>query len=165
MIQPLSWEISVAIDALHGRYCEALDGHDMPAWLATFVNEPSASYVCTTAESVEAKRRIALIHDDCYARLQDRVTFVTRIWAGTYQEYRARHVVRQTSCLKASDNEFAGRANFIIALTTSDSQLTETTIAGVYEDRIRIVDGQALFVSRKAIIDGALLPRYITYPL
>lgn len=161
----VSMEVLIAIDELNARYAEALDSHDMPAWLATFEEQPGASYICTTADSFEAGHRVALILDDCYARLQDRVTFVTKIWVGTYQDYRTRHLVQRTWWQALSSDEYELRSNFTIAFTHSDVKLTETFIAGVYRDRVRVTSSGASLISRTAITDGAMLPRYVTYPL
>lgn len=154
-----------AIEELNARYIEALDSQDMQAWLATFMQEPAASYICTTAESEQAGLRIAIILDDCYARLQDRVTFVTRIWAGTYQEYRTRHFVQRTFWRQSGPGAYELRSNFNIAYTHSDTKLTDTFIAGRYVDRVRIADNRAWLLQRKAVVDGSMLPRYVTYPL
>jgi hypothetical protein len=57
------------------------------------------------------------------------------------------------------------RSNFVIAFTYSDVKQTDTVVAGVYRDRISLTPSGARFLSRMAVIDGSVMPRYVTYPL
>ena len=154
-----------AIDALQTRYIAALDGRNMDAWLATFCNDSDASYTCTTAESEEAGLSLALILDDNYARLQDRVTYVTQIWAGTFADYRTRHFIQRTACRPAQDNLYVAETNFMVACTPVETGRTELFATGMYFDRI-VVDGDnALFLAKKVVMDSALVERFMAYPL
>ena len=83
------------VDELQMRYIDALGERDMKAWLALFSPKEDASYVFTTAESVESNFPVAVMLDDCRGRLEDRVTFITKIWTGTFQDYRMRHTVQR----------------------------------------------------------------------
>jgi anthranilate 1,2-dioxygenase small subunit len=151
------------IDELQLRYIDALDGKKMPAWLATFNAE--GQYVCTTAESVEAGWPMALIMDDCHGRLEDRVKFVDKVWAGTFQDYQTRHFVQRMEVTPADGGLYQVRTNFSVMFTRSDTGHTDVLAAGVYHDLVDVSGGQALFRSKKAVIDAPLLPHYIVYPL
>ncbi len=153
------------IDELQLNYIDALDSRDMQAWLATFSEMPQASYVCTTAESVQANLPVALILDDCRARLEDRVTFVDKIWTGTYQEMRTRHVIQRTRCSAAGANRYEVRTNFIIAFSPSDTGIAEILATGVYQDAVIVEGDAAKFLSKKAVTDISKLPHYIVFPL
>jgi 3-phenylpropionate/cinnamic acid dioxygenase small subunit len=158
-------QVLATIDELQARYISALDGKNMEEWLATFSTRPDASYVLTTAENSDAKRPLALVLDDCRARLEDRVTFVTKVWRGTYQDYHTRHFVQRTGCNAVSDGEFEVRSNFSVMFTPDDTGRTELFTAGVYVDRVALADNQAVFRSKKVITDSALMARYLVYPL
>jgi 3-phenylpropionate/cinnamic acid dioxygenase small subunit len=151
------------IDELQARYVDALDRKDMPGWLAAFGAE--GQYICTTAESEESKWSIALIMDDCRGRLEDRVKFVDKIWAGTYQDYQTRHLVTRIESTAVSDGVFGVRSNFVVAFTRSDTGRTEVFATGVYHDRVQVGDGQACFRAKKVVTDAPMLPHYMVYPL
>jgi anthranilate 1,2-dioxygenase small subunit len=151
------------IDELQRQYIDALDGKKMPAWLATFGSE--GQYICKSLESEEAGWPMALIMDDCHGRLEDRVKFVDKVWAGTFQDCQTRHFVQRMAVTRVEGGLYQVRSNFSIAFTRSDTGITSLLAAGVYHDVVEIQDGQALFRSKKAVIDAPLLPHYIVYPL
>jgi 3-phenylpropionate/cinnamic acid dioxygenase small subunit len=154
-----------AIDALQTRYIHALDSKNMQDWLAAFAEVPEACYICTTQESVDRNLPLALILDDCYARLQDRVTYITKIWAGTFQDYRTRHFTQRVSAETQPGNTVRVRTNFTVIYTPEDTGSSEVLTAGVYEDVVMFADGGARFLSKKAVTDTSVLPRYLVYPL
>jgi len=154
-----------SIDELQTRYINALDSKNIPAWLDTFAVVPDASYICTTQESVDRNLPLALILDDCHARLQDRVTYITKIWAGTFQDYRTRHFTQRVSAEHISDNTIRVRTNFTVIYTPEDTGSSDVLTAGVYEDVISLANGDAQFLSKKAVTDTSVLPRYLVYPL
>lgn len=158
-------EVIERIDALQLRYISALDSKKMQDWLATFSSQPDASYICTTAESVEANLPLALILDDCHARLEDRVTFVTQVWAGTYTDYRTRHFVQRTLVREAGDGVYDVESNYLILYTVTDTNRSEVFSNGVYLDRIRMTPAGAEFVSKKVIADSSVVQRYVVFPM
>ena len=158
-------DVPAAIDALQTRYIAALDGRSMDAWLATFSNDPDASYTCITAESEEAGLSLALILDDNYARLQDRVTYVTQIWAGTFADYRTRHFIQRTAVRPAQDNLYDVETNFMVAYTPVETGRTELFATGMYFDRIVVNSNGALFLAKKAVMDSSMVERFMAYPL
>ena len=151
------------IDDLQSRYVDALDRRDMEGWLATF--GATGSYRLSTAEGEEAGLPIAMILDDCPERLRDRVTFVNRVWAGTYQEYRTRHIVQRLGCEAVEPGLYRSRSSFFLAFTRSDTRATELYASGIYEDLIEIEGSRALFRSKAAITDAPMLPHYLTFPI
>jgi 3-phenylpropionate/cinnamic acid dioxygenase small subunit len=151
------------IDELQARYMDALDSKKMLAWLATF--SADGQYVCKTAESEQAGWPMALIMDDNHGRLEDRVKFVDKVWAGTFQDYQTRHFVQRMEVTPAEGGLYEVRSNFSIAFTRSDTGRTDMLAAGVYHDIVAIDDERALFRAKKAVIDAPLLPHYIVYPL
>lgn len=161
----LGVERVTAIDALQLRYIDALDGKDMEQWLATFSEEEDASYICISAENVQRGLELGLMLDDCRARLEDRVTFITKIWAGTFQDYRTRHFVQRVALEEVDERSLHMRSNFSVLFTPGDTGISQVLAAGVYEDVIRVGDGEPRLFSRKAILDTTVLPRYLVYPI
>jgi 3-phenylpropionate/cinnamic acid dioxygenase small subunit len=135
----------------------------MKAWLATFGDE--GQYVCTTAESEAAALPVALIMDDCRGRLEDRVKFVDKVWAGTFQDYQTRHFVQRIECLAAEPGVYGVRTNFALAITRSDTGRTDIFATGIYVDIVGAAEGKAFFKSKKVIVDAPVLPHYVVYPL
>lgn len=157
------YDILARIDGLQNRYISALDSKDMPGWISTFSERQDASYICRSAENEAMGWPIALMLDDCRARLEDRITFITKIWKGTFQDYRTRHFTQRLSCEKASDDTFRVRTNFSIEYTF-DPNATAMLAAGVYEDVVVMEAGGPCFLSKRAIYDTTVLPQYIVYP-
>lgn len=154
------------IDDLQFKYINSLDTRDMHSWLKTFSEISDTSYICKTAEGVSADLPIALMLDDCHNRIEDRVTFVTKIWAGTYQEYQTRHIVQRIECNKASSSDcYDVKSNFIISYTPSDTGKSEILTTGIYLDQVIIDKGKAQFRAKQVITDTPILPRYIVFPL
>jgi 3-phenylpropionate/cinnamic acid dioxygenase small subunit len=164
MLDELAYER--AIDILQRRYAAALDAKDMQAWLDCFAPAADSAYICTVAENLERGLELAFMYDDCYGRLQDRVTFVTDIWRGTFQDYRTRHFVERTVVRMSGERVFEVRSNFGVFYTPEDTGQTSVLAAGIYQDRVRVQDdGQAHFIAKQVIMDTSVMPRYLVYPL
>ena len=157
--------ISDALSDLQNAYIEALDNKAMHAWLETFEQRVDASYILTTLDNEKQNLPLGLMLDDCYARLEDRVTFITEIWAGTFQDYRTRHVVQQIACSAQSDNTYALRSNFSVFYTPTDTGQSNILACGVYLDVVTFGSAGARFITKKAITDTSVLPHYLVYPL
>jgi len=162
-MNPIAQETLVLLDDLQNRYISALDSKDMPGWAALFADHEDATYICRSAENESMGMPIALMLDDCKARIKDRVTFVTQVWKGTFQDYRTRHFTHRLSCEKETDTTFRLRSNFSIEYTF-DPQASQTLATGVYEDVVTMEGGEPRFLSKKAIYDTTVLPQYIVYP-
>jgi 3-phenylpropionate/cinnamic acid dioxygenase small subunit len=158
-------EIHAGIDQLQQRYIAALDGKRMKDWFSTFAEQPDASYVCTSAENVAADLPVALMYDDNRARLADRVTFVEKVWAGTFQDYRTRHFIQRLSCEPQGAGRFKVLTNFSVMFTPEEVGDSRPLACGVYEDDVFIDGAHARFLHKRAITDTIVLPRYVVYPL
>ncbi len=156
-------DVIAKLDELQNRYISALDGKNMQAWSDCFSSRANASYICRSAENEEMNFPIALMYDDCRARIEDRITFVDDIWRGTFQEYRTRHFTQRIFHSQVADSVFEVKSNFSIEYTLDPSASTPLA-TGVYEDVIIIENGTALFLSKRAVYDTTVLPQYIVYP-
>ncbi|PQM28403.1 aromatic-ring-hydroxylating dioxygenase subunit beta [Sphingopyxis lindanitolerans] len=153
------------LDELQSAYMSALDGKKMRSWLDTFEDDPSASYICIARNDVESGLRVAMMLDDCRDRLIDRCTFIEDIWAGTFQDYRTRHFVQRVHAGRRADGLVDMVSNFSVIFTPDDTGLPQQLAAGTYEDIIRMEDDQCRFLSRNAVTDNAVVPRYLVFPL
>jgi 3-phenylpropionate/cinnamic acid dioxygenase small subunit len=151
------------IDDLQRRYVQALDHRDLDTWLDCFCHGANASYFCISAENVDRKLQIGLMYDDCRARLEDRVTFITRVWAGTFQPYRTRHFVQRIGTATRRGGQMHLVSNFTIAITP-EGGTSSLLAAGQYEDVVELDRGEPRFLSKRAVYDTTVLPRYIVYP-
>jgi 3-phenylpropionate/cinnamic acid dioxygenase small subunit len=150
------------IDALQLEYLRSLDRRDMAAWEGCFGE--TASYTCTTAESEDQGLPVALMLDDSRQRIADRVGYVTKIWAGTFEDYRTRHFVQRLSCTALPGSRFEVESQFLVAYTTARGQ-SELLTTGLYFDVIVLDAAGARFLSKKAVLDTAVTPRYLVYPI
>ncbi len=152
-----------ALDELQSQYIVAMDAQDMQAWKACFSAAPETSYICVSAENDKRGLGIALMYDDCRARIEDRVSIVTKVWAGTYQAYRTRHFVQRVRCRDAGTGRVEATSNFLITMTPEGGVPTLLT-SGVYRDVIELRGGQAVLRDRRAVYDADALPRYVVFP-
>lgn len=150
-----------AIDALQIKYVSALDSRDMQRWLECF--DGDGSYICISAENAEQGLPLALMMDDCYDRLRDRVNYVTKVWAGTYEDYATRHFVQRLSC-RADGGIYLSDFNFMVVYTSAQGA-SEVLVSGRYQDQVVVDRGVAKFRSKKAVLDTVVVPRYLVYPL
>jgi 3-phenylpropionate/cinnamic acid dioxygenase small subunit len=151
-----------AIDALQIRYISALDRRDMQRWLDCFDDE--ASYVCISQENEELGMPLALMMDDSRARLMDRIGYITKVWAGSYEDYRTKHFVQRIECGGNDGGLYEVVSNFMVLYTTTKGR-SEVLVAGTYEDRVSVRDGVARFRAKRAVLDTITRPRYIVYPV
>lgn len=158
-------DIEAGIDRLQTRYIAALDGKRMQDWYETFSARSDSSYTCTTAENDTAGLPVALMLDDNRARLADRVTFVEKVWAGTFQDYRTRHFIQRLNCEALSDGRYAVQTNFSVMFTPEESGDSRVLVCGMYQDEV-VSDAAGLrFLHKRAVMDTIVLPRYIVYPI
>ncbi len=158
----MTQEVLQQIDALLINYIAALDGKDMQGWLDTFASD--GSYICIANENEESGLPLALMMDDCHERLEDRVTYVTKVWAGTFEDYQTRHFVQRIACTPKGGDLYETVSNFTVFYTDSAGN-TGTLVCGRYVDQIVVGSGGAKLKSRRAVMDTNVAPRYIVYPL
>ena len=159
MIDPA---VLAQVDALQMQYLAALDRHDLEGWLNCFADE--ASYTCITRENSDANLPVALMMDDCRARLKDRVKFVNEVWSGTFEDYTTRHFVQRFECMQAKDGGLSVLSNFMVSYTNRRGA-SEILVTGVYEDEIGVRSEGARFRAKRAILDTVTTPRYLVYPV
>lgn len=153
-----------AIQTLQLQYIRALDNTDMAGWENCFADP--GSYTCITRENEEQGLPVAMMLDDSRERIADRVKYVTKVWAGTYDDYRTRHFLQHlhSEQIDAAQGLYAVESQFMVAYTTGRGQ-SELLTVGTYLDQVVVNAEGARFRSRKAVLDTAVLPRYLVYPV
>jgi 3-phenylpropionate/cinnamic acid dioxygenase small subunit len=155
-------DVLAAVDELQIRYISALDRRDFDAWLACF--DSRGSYICTPRENEEQGLPLALMMDDCYERLQDRVSYITQVWAGTFEDYWSRHFIQRLGCTPGNANSYSVITNFGVVYTSARGR-SEILVAGCYEDEVIVGPAGAKFRAKKAVLDTSTTPRYLVFPV
>lgn len=150
------------VDALLAAYCEALDARDMRAWLACFASD--GQYELTTRENVALDLPVGLMLDDCPERLRDRVKYVEEVWNHAVEHYQTRHLWTRAACSADADGTLAVRTQVAVYYTNAEGQ-SGLLVAGQYVDVVREEAGALRLRARRAILDTAVPPRYLIYPI
>ena len=93
------------------------------------------------------------------------MTYVTKIWAGTFQNYQTRHLTQPLRTRLLDRETVEMTSGFVVYYTAEESGVTEVLVSGEYEDVVRLGPAGARFFSKKTILDTSVLPRYLVYPL
>ncbi len=102
--------------------------------------------------------------DDTRGRLKDRVKFINEVWSGTFEDYATRHFVQRFECNKGANGRLSVLTNFMVSFTNRRGG-SDILVTGVYEDEIDLGGKEAIFVSKRAILDTVTTPRYLVYPV
>lgn len=149
---------------LVNQYLSAVDNRRLDNWVNLF--DKDCSYIVITRENYEQGLSLALVLDDSKDRVNDRVTYISKVWDGHYNDYYPRHFISnlQIQPLENSKNEFIVKSNVAIYITEADGY-SRLLAVGEYLDLVKINDGVAKFKEKKVILDTSVLPRYFVYPL
>lgn len=150
------------VDALQQAYAHALDRHDMQGWLACFSS--AGRYELTSAENVRLGLPVGMMLDDCHERLRDRVKYVNEVWANVVEHYQPRHMLSRDLCAWDEDGAIAASTNFSVFYTNAEGK-SALLATGHYEDLIVEENGALRFAAKRTVMDTAVPPRYIIYPL
>lgn len=153
------------LDDLQASYILALDSQNMTQWLDSFSDQAEASYVCTTQENERRNLPLALMMDDCRARLLDRVTYVTKIWAGTFQNYQTRHLTQRLSAVSPGENRIEMETSLAVYCTPDETGVSMLLATGTYRDIVVREQSRARFLSKRVVLDTFVMPRYLVYPI
>jgi anthranilate 1,2-dioxygenase small subunit len=148
------------IDALQARYARALDNRDLEAWLALFARD--GQYFVMPADNEAAGLPVALMMDDCYERLRDRINYVNKVW--TFDTYQTRHFIQRLDVRPAGEDLYAVESNMAVFMADAEGRIQPLAI-GRYLDEVRIQDEVAAFRSKRVIVDSFCFPGNIVYPL
>lgn len=163
-ITQLDGHVNKLIGSLVNEYVRAVDGRQLENWINLF--DEDCSYSVVTRENYDQGLPLALILDDSKDRVKDRVTYITTVWAGHYNDYYPRHIVSNVNVAPStsSDEEFDVTANFAVYITEAEG-FSRLLAVGEYLDIVKVTDDVAKFKEKKVILDTGVLPRYFVYPL
>lgn len=149
---------------LEQRYIGALDARCMADWLECFADD--GSYYVIGADNDADGLPLCLMMDDCRERVEDRVTFVERVWPGSFEDYQTRHFIQPLELAPETGGTGLLRAlaNFTVFATDQKGR-TSLFIAGQYHDRIRVEESGCRYVERRVVMDTFTTPGVIVYPL
>lgn len=150
------------VDALQADYVSALDAREMHAWLACFADD--GSYELTTVENLRLDLPVGLMLDDCHARLRDRVKYVNEVWNHAVEHYQTRHLITRVRCEQAADQSLHLRTHFSVYYANAEGHSALLTMGEYHDVVIQHADGLR-FRSKRAVLDGAVPPRYLIYPI
>lgn len=151
---------SAQLDELYGRYADALDSQDWQKWLNLFA--PDCAYAVYSRANVEAGLPLGYMIDDRRERLEDRVKFITQVWAGTIEPYQTRHVIQRVATECAAEG-YKIRANMIVSYTEIDGP-AGILVSGYYYDVVHLTKDGLRFAAKTVYLDGTPA-RYLAYPL
>ena len=98
------------------------------------------------------------------ALFDNRVSIVTKVWAGTFEDYQTRHFVQRIACTPKGGDLYNTVSNFSVFYTDSAGN-TGILVTGRYVDEIAVNGDGAKLKSRRAVMDTNVAPRYIVYPI
>jgi 3-phenylpropionate/cinnamic acid dioxygenase small subunit len=150
-------------EQLQHAYVRTVDGQDMTAWPQLFAAE--ASYAVTTRENVERGLALALVLDDSRDRIEDRVTYITKVWDGHYNAYWPRHILGPSMMTGERGPDLELETPLAVYITEPGEVGSRLLAVGVYRDLVTFEDGSAKFRSKQVVLDTSVLPRYFVYPL
>lgn len=150
------------VDALQQQYVYSLDRRDMRGWLACFARD--GRYTLTSAENRRMELPVGMMLDDCHERLRDCVKFVEEVWNHAVEHYQSRHVISPDRCTRGTGQDLEVSTSFSVFFTNAQGHSSLLAV-GHYEDVVTEQDGTLLLRSRVAVMDTAVPPRYIIYPI
>lgn len=151
-----------ALEQAQSAYIRALARRDMNAWADCF--DDPGSYICTVRENEEQGLAVAMMMDDSYGRILDRVKYVTEVWKDTFEDYTPRHIVQRVDWSVAADGAIIAESNLIVGYTTT-RQRSELLATGIYHDEVVLTDRGPRFRAKKVVLDASITPRYLVYPI
>lgn len=150
-------------DLLQREYVRVVDGVEIERWPTLFASE--ASYVVNSRENLERGHALAYILDDSRDRIEDRVTYVQKIWKGHYNAYWPRHILGPSAVTAVEDESLEMETPVAIYVSEPGEIGSRLLAVGVFRDAISFEQGEAKFASKLVVLDTTVMPRYFVYPL
>jgi 3-phenylpropionate/cinnamic acid dioxygenase small subunit len=153
-------EIKEQVERLVVDSAMFIDRDELDAWMDCF--EADGRYVVMPRENRILGYPVGLIHCENKARIEDRIVCLRH--ANKYNPHFDRHIVSLPRINSVTDAIASVETNFMVVQTTKTGE-SRLFCAGVYEDRIRVKDGQARFVERIAVLDTFAIPTMLATPV
>lgn len=148
------------VQDLNARYAEVIDDDRLESWPDFFTAD--AKYLINTAENVAQGLPLGFMYATSQAMLRDRIKALRQ--ANIYEAQRYRHVLAAPRLVEDKGGVLSARTSFMVArvMHTGETMLFAT---GIYEDRIMLDGGKALFGEKKVIIDSRQIDTLLAIPL
>ncbi len=148
------------LETLYTLYCTALDDGEVERWPSFFTE--TSSYLVTTKENVEQGWPVALMSCESRGMIIDRTTAIQRT---LYHLPRAQR--RLVSGLRVTGVEASGtqvRSSFAV-FETLVGEHTTVLASGGSRDVVAYEGGTLKFAKRVLILDAALVPNSLVFPV
>lgn len=148
------------VEDLFADYNATLDDRDLERWLSLFTDV--CSYVVTTKENVDRNWSIALVNCETRGMMIDRVSAIQKTMYFLPRQQR-----RMVSGICIAEPEGAStpvQASFAV-FETLPSEPTKLLMTGRAFDVVAHENGRLKFASRRCVIDAAIVPNSLIYPL
>jgi 3-phenylpropionate/cinnamic acid dioxygenase small subunit len=148
------------IEDLFADYNAALDDRDLERWLSFFME--ACSYVVTTTENVDRGWSIAIINCETRGMMIDRIAAIRNTM--TFLPRQQRRIVSGIRVVGAEGAAARVRSAFAV-FETLPSEPTKFFVAGQALDVVGREDGRLKLASRRCVLDAALVPNSLIYPI
>ena len=156
----IPYDIYFPIVDLFARYANSLDETRLDDWVECF--EETARYKVLSRENYVRGLPLALLQLDSKDMMRDRILSLRE--ANVTNIHRDQHVTGQPT-ITALDNELWGVVTGY-AMYSTDVQGRSTLFGvGSYRDKVRVVDGVAIFAERIVIVDTFAIPNMLSTPI
>ncbi|OXR48074.1 anthranilate 1,2-dioxygenase [Pusillimonas sp. T2] len=142
------------------EYAWRLDNDKLEEWTELFTED--ARYEILPRDNFDRGYPLALLCCRNQAMLRDRI-LALRV-ANEYNIHYDRHMINAPKIMDVQGDEICIEANYLVVQTSQDG-VTKVFSAGLYKDRIKVVDGQLRFKEKLVIADTFCVPTLIATPI
>jgi len=148
------------VEELFADYNAALDDRDLGRWLSFFM--AVSSYVVTTRENLDRGWSIAIINCETRGMMIDRVAAIQKTMY--FLPRQQRRIISGVRVVGAEGAAVRVRSAFAM-FETLPSEPSKFFVAGQALDVIGREDDKLKFVSRRCVLDSAIVPNSLIYPI
>lgn len=150
----------VEIEDLFADYNAALDDREIERWPSFFTDV--CSYLVTTRENVDRNWQIALLNCETRGMMIDRIAALQNtMYFLPRQQRRIMSGIR----IAGAERELTRVQASFAVFESLPSETTKILATGRSFDVLRYENEQLKFVSRRCVLDAALVPNSLIYPL
>lgn len=137
-----------------------LDSDDLENWVECF--EETATYNILSRENVARNLPLPLFRCDNKGMLRDRVLSLRK--ANVTNPHRDCHVAGLPRLALEADGTVSAQSSYALYQTDTEG-VSRLFSVGVYQDRIRVANGQAKFINRTVIVEMFSVPTMLSTPI
>jgi anthranilate 1,2-dioxygenase small subunit len=149
-----------AAEDLMTEYAERIDADRLEDWLELFAEE--SVYQVLSRENEDLGLPAPLMLCTNKNMLRDRVMALRN--ANEYNLHYDRHLVSGVRIRPAEDGSFSLQASYAVYQTSQEGQSSLFSV-GRYRDKVKLADGQLLFIEKTVIVDTFSVAPLLATPL